>query len=320
MNKPDSHQPSDLDEVLANAPAHEAERLREVWALAGDEEAGDFPQPEAIDRIWNALETATTSPKAPRPRPARAPRRRAQLRPWMAIAATLLIGAIGLVLWLQPVTHTAPLGERLTVSLPDGSTVELNSGTSLRHDGLFGQQRVVHLEGEAFFDVVNDERPFIVHTFNAQVAVLGTRFNVKAWSQSIDPGTTVTLEEGRVALAPSAQPEQAVELTPGQTYRIAEVKHQPASPNQEAVMAATAWRNDELFFKGQWLGVILEDLERRYAVALMADPQTLARKEMTLVMRYPTTVETVIRDICTVLNLNYRETANGYEIYVTPPE
>ena len=135
MNKHDQHRPSDLDKILTGEPAHEADRLREVWALAGSEEDTDFPKPEAIERVWQTLETVAASQEEPKPRPRReraARRRRARLRPWMAVTATFLIGAIGLALWLQPVTRTAPLGQRMAVLLPDGSQVELNSGTTLR--------------------------------------------------------------------------------------------------------------------------------------------------------------------------------------------
>ncbi len=322
MNKHNQHRPSDLDKVLTGEPAHEADRLREVWALAGSEEATEFPKLEAIERVWQTLETVAASHEEPNPRPRlerTSRRRRARLRPWMAVAATFLIGAIGLALWLQPVTRTAPLGQRMAVLLPDGSQVELNSGTTLHYARRFGQQRVVHLEGEAFFDVVNEDRPFIIHTFNAQVAVLGTRFNVRAWRRSMDPGTTVTLAEGRVALAPSERPEQAVELEPGQTHRIAREPRQAGPPDSAAVGVATAWRNGDLDFRDQWLGVILEDIERRFAVALTVTPQTLARKQMTLVWRNPVRVEAVIRDLCVALKLNYRETSNGYEIYTDTP-
>ncbi len=316
MNKDDHHK--DLDEILAGEPSHEAERLREVWALAGSEEAADFPNPEAIERVWQALETGTASDEKPkpRPRPERASTlRRVRLRPWMAVAAVFLIGAFGVVLWLQPVTRTAPLGQRIAVSLPDGSQVELNSGSTVRYARRFGQERVVDLEGEAFFDVVSEARPFIVHTFNAQVSVLGTRFNARAWSRSMDPATTVTLEEGRVALTPSARPEQGVELEPGQTYRIGSAMRQPIPPDDITVDVATAWRKGELVFKDQWLGVILEDVERHFDRDLTLTPRSLARKQLTFASRNPASIEAVIRDICVGLKLNYRKTSTGYEIY-----
>ena len=203
MNKHDQQRSSDLEKVLVQEPHHEADRLREVWDLAGSNESADFPNPATIDRLWQSLDAFAESHESPPPRVDRrgsSKLRLVRLRPWMAIAATLLIGAtVGvLALSMSPVVKTAAPGQRLAVTLPDGSRIELNNGTTVRYARRFGKQRIVHLEGEAFFDVVEAERPFIVHTFNARVAVLGTQFNVRAWSQSMDPGTTVTLESGHV--------------------------------------------------------------------------------------------------------------------------
>ena len=61
MNTHDQHRPPDLDKVLAGAPHHEAVRLREVWDLAGREEATDFPNAVAIERVWQSLENFAAS-------------------------------------------------------------------------------------------------------------------------------------------------------------------------------------------------------------------------------------------------------------------
>ena len=320
MNNNHQHHPDDLDRVLAEVPRAEAERLRAAWALAEDEAATDFPDPAAIEQVWQSLESFAASEEAPpvRPHAERAPRlRRVRVRPWMAVAATVLIGgALGVwAWWMQPVVETAPPGQRLAVALSDGSQIVLNSGATVRYARRFGEARVVHLEGEASFDVAKETRPFIVHTFNAQVTVLGTRFNVRAWSRSIDPATTVALETGRVALAPTGRPDQAVELEPGQIHRIGQIAHELTPPDTEALARAMAWQNGDLLFKDQWLGVILEDVERRFDVTLTAHPASLHRRSLELAIRNPANAEAVIRDICTALNLRFRETSNGYEIY-----
>ncbi len=319
MNKQDRHRPSDLEAVLAGEPRHEAERLREAWELIGSQEPADFPDPAAIERVWQALESGTAADETNTPRfgADRAARgRRVSRRPWMALAATLLVGvAVGVALWLRPVVETAAPGQRLAVTLPDGSQVELNSGTTLRYARRFGQERLVHLDGEAFFDVAEVEWPFVVRTFNAQITVLGTRFNVRAWPRSMDPGTAVTLEAGRVLLAPAGSPERAVALAPGQTRRILPDRREAPLPDTVAAGWATAWRRGDLVFKDQWLGVILEDVERRFAVDVAVEPFSLRQRRLTLAWRSPSSAEAVIRDVTVALGLNYRETSNGYEIY-----
>ena len=148
---------------------------------------------------------------------------------------------------------------------------------------------------------------------------MGKRIKVRAWSWGIDPGTTVALESGRVALSPAPKQEQAVVLEPGQTYRIAENAHEPPLPDSVAVERATAWRQGDLIFKDQWLGIILEDVERRFAVDLILTPSTLRQKPMTVSLRNPTNAAAVIRGICVVLGIKYWETSNVYEIYAPAP-
>ena len=80
-----------------------------------------------------------------------------------------------------------PRGGENTVILADGTTVHLNAGSKLTYPVRFaGKRRVVALEGEAYFDVVKDEtRPFIVQTHLGEVTVLGTAFNINAYTMRL---------------------------------------------------------------------------------------------------------------------------------------
>mgnify|MGYP004534593255 CR=1 FL=1 len=82
--------------------------------------------------------------------------------------------------------------------LADGSLVIMNSESRLRYPVEFsGEQREVYLEGEACFEVAKDTaRPFVVHTANASVCVLGTLFNISAYDE--EDNTEVTLVNGKV--------------------------------------------------------------------------------------------------------------------------
>lgn len=75
-----------------------------------------------------------------------------------------------------------PAGQRMSVTLSDGTQVQLNGNSRIEYPVIFSRkQRNVKLSGEAFFEVKHDERhPFIVETFASKVEVLGTRFNVYA--------------------------------------------------------------------------------------------------------------------------------------------
>jgi len=96
-------------------------------------------------------------------------------------------------------TITTRNGEMYQVVLPDGSKVWLNTGSSLTFDSdlLNSEKRIVRLLGEGYFEVSKRDRPFIVTTASQQVRVLGTHFNINAYSESKGLVRT-TLVEGRV--------------------------------------------------------------------------------------------------------------------------
>ena len=81
-------------------------------------------------------------------------------------------------------TITVPAGQRINITLVDGTNVWLNARTSLSYPVKFGKNnRQVVLDGEAYFDVTKDKsKPFIVQTDNYNVEVLGTKFDVNAYS------------------------------------------------------------------------------------------------------------------------------------------
>lgn len=82
----------------------------------------------------------------------------------------------------------APNGQRLKLTLPDGTGVQLNSGSVIEYPSVFGKDvRRIRLSGEAMFDVThNEEQPFVVETFASDIRVLGTRFNVVANENASD--------------------------------------------------------------------------------------------------------------------------------------
>ena len=88
-----------------------------------------------------------------------------------------------------------PAGQRMQMTLADGSHVQLNAGTTLEYPVVFDRKaRRVKLSGEALFEVTHDSsHPFIVETFATDIQVLGTKFNVLA-----DSGSELFFEHHRV--------------------------------------------------------------------------------------------------------------------------
>jgi len=91
-----------------------------------------------------------------------------------------------------------PLGSRTQVTLPDGSKVWLNAGSTLKYNQDFiKDKRIVYLDGEAYFEVVKyNNIPFYVNTSHLNITVLGTKFNVRSYSD--DKTIETTLVEGKV--------------------------------------------------------------------------------------------------------------------------
>src|SRR5690606_33142812 len=108
--------------------------------------------------------------------------------------------------------HT-PKGGNFQLTLPDGTLVSMNAGSSLSYPLWFGnKERRVTLSGEAYFDVSHDaERPFHVVSGDIDVQVLGTRFNMTAYRD--EPGAAVTLETGRVEVS---RGDHSLTLAPGE--------------------------------------------------------------------------------------------------------
>ena len=114
------------------------------------------------------------------------------LRRWSAAAAAVVLLAFGGYYFHAArdfsrqgerlLSVSVPYGQRVSLTLQDGTSVWLNAGTTLRYPALFtGRERRVEIEGEARFEVVHDAKhPFIVRTYACDVEVLGTKFNVVA--------------------------------------------------------------------------------------------------------------------------------------------
>ena len=111
-----------------------------------------------------------------------------------------------------------PRGETFKVVLSEGTEVFLNSDSRLAYPTIFkGKERVVSLEGEAYFKVAKDAaHPFIVKSGNLQIRVLGTEFNVRSYSPT---DVRVTLITGKVAVSDTCG-VHSVEMVPGQSVQL----------------------------------------------------------------------------------------------------
>lgn len=155
----------------------------------------------------------------------------------------------------------AAYGETKHVILPDSSEVWLNAGSSIDYPSSFKQvNRLLKLDGEAYFSIRKDEeKPFIVNTQNLSVRVLGTKFNVKAYSN--DSRTVATLTSGKVEVKTNS--DQTRILEPDQQF-IFDNKTGSIDVARVSADDMMAWTTGQLVFSDATLNDIFQTLERRF--------------------------------------------------------
>lgn len=153
-------------------------------------------------------------------------------------------------------TLVVPKAGTYRIVLSDGSKVWINALSELRFPVRFAEdERKVMVKGEAFFEVVHDaDRPFRVEVNGMEVEVLGTQFNVNAYTD----GVTTTLIEGAVKVSAG---QQEFRLSPGeQSY----VDGGYIRVQQADVAKAIAWQQGEFYFKSDKLTDVMDELARWY--------------------------------------------------------
>lgn len=164
---------------------------------------------------------------------------------------------------------TVPNSKIFTIVLPDKSKVMLNSGSTLKYLNNFSnaKRRNVLLEGEAYFEVTKNKKlPFIVHTKDLNVKVLGTKFNVSSYQN--DKNSSVFLEEGSVSINKSSEginPEKSIILKPKQRLII---QKKQLIINEVSTKKYVAWKKRELYFKNDRFEDIVKKMERYYDMTI----------------------------------------------------
>jgi transmembrane sensor len=231
------------------------------------------------------------------------------------VAAVALIVLSALFLFV-PRTATVPYGEMALLELPDGTEIEMNSGTSIRYSRLYRfTDRRVQLNGEAYFIVAEHAHPFIVDANGVSVEVTGTRFNVRSWRDDPSAETTVTVSGGQVLFYPHHNKENQISLVSGESSRWNPGLAEPSEPESVTIEDFLAWRDQRFVFRDQTLISILRELERRYNTSIELDVPGIEHSTLTAYYSQQVPLEAVLDDICTVKGLRYTQTTNGYRIF-----
>lgn len=169
---------------------------------------------------------------------------------------------------IKPITHTVktPRGGQFQITLLDGSKVWLNAASQLTYtlDKDIGE-RVVELEGEAYFEVAKDEeRPFKVYSHGQVIEVLGTHFNVNSYAD--EPATKTTLIEGAVKIVETTNGQSTI-LNPGQQAELH--SNHRLRVSQVNLDEAVAWKNGKFNFNNADIEHISRQLARWYNVGVI---------------------------------------------------
>ena len=162
-----------------------------------------------------------------------------------------------------------PQGSQSKVVLSDGTEVCLNSGSILEYEPGFGRTgtREVRLVGEGYFQVSKDPaKPFIVHTNDIHVKVLGTVFNMRAYSN--DYVIEVSLIEGKVNVFSQSETSGNVILRPNERLTYDKDSKKMWTDNVDAKRFAQ-WTTGRLNFVNASLVDIMKDIERKYNVRIV---------------------------------------------------
>lgn len=293
------------------------EKLRQAWEISGELE---LDQNE--DKAWNRLSERIGTPshlklhrlnnhptesrgegespeqdntKLPRFNPGYS----GKWQSWVAAACLLVVGVLYLLYRygdFQEPSHTADIskmkevvaerGERMYLTLDDGTSIVLNSASVIRYPAHFnGPNREIELEGEAFFSVArNEQKPFLVHTDDAVIRVLGTKFNVNAYSYF--NRVEVVVEDGKVSVttdslsAKQAVPTPKVVLNQGE-YTMVKEGVAPTVPRNVDLDRYLGWINGDLIFEATPLDVVIRRLELYYNRDFMVTDSTLLSRRLT---------------------------------------
>ena len=171
---------------------------------------------------------------------------------------------------------SVPLGQMSQLKLPDGSKIYLNSGTVFKYPTTFGKKnREVFIDGEAFMEISkNKHKPFVVNAANFTVKVLGTSFNVSAYSG--DEQASITLIEGSVQLQ-SKEKGWNKNMVPGEIATVSNGN----KPIVEQVDTEfyTSWTEGKITFRKETLQEIAKKLERWYNVDIRFGDEQLKQFE-----------------------------------------
>ena len=295
----------------------------------------DQNDPETEEAYLNHIERLKTAI------PAGERSSRKNLLPYMVILISILV----LIFFGMPKRSIPPTlpsiseistkaGSKTKLVLPDGSRVWLNAKTKLTYDENFGKElREVKLTGEAFFEVVRDSlKPFLIHTSNMDLKVLGTTFNVKSY-----PGeqtSEASLISGSLEISLTARNKQKIILRPSEKLVISNdsvplshktisgksvvqpiisIKNLTHFEEADSIIIETSWVKNQLVFQDESFKEIALKMEKWYGVVINFEQPELTQLRFTGIFEKET-IDQALYALSISEPFKYNITQNGIRI------
>jgi transmembrane sensor len=262
------------------------ERIRAAFSRWIDKSPEHHAAYVAVDRAWQLARSSEHDTRilALRHEAAlRLTRRSVHQRRWQgwAAAAAIALVVVGVLLAVLPTTllgslsgasvvqknhYRTGIGERLSLTLEDGSQVTLNTDSVLRPAFDANERRVVLERGQALFEVAkNPARPFVVETAKRRFVAVGTAFDVRIAGERVQ----VTMLEGavRVERKGPEDSDPADQITAGEQLTVMdENQHRIRLPELDRV---TSWRRGQVIFEASRLADAVDEINRYSATQIV---------------------------------------------------
>lgn len=268
---------------LRQSPLHVKELL---LALAVDDALDGMDSEKRID--LEALIASASANVVPLPsNGALASTPRKPTRKVWPIAATAAAAALAFIaVFWNPLsllsggsTYATALGEQRVVALEDGSVVYLNTQSRVRETYSSTARDIYLLEGQAIFQVKHDtSRPFRVHSDNAVVQAVGTKFDVRR----VDGGVEVAVIEGVVKVSPAndapSAPSSSQKLAAGESLSVDAKSGRTSAPQPIDINDVSAWQLRRLVFRKQTLATIAAEFNRYNRVKIRIEDEAVGAR------------------------------------------
>lgn len=209
-------------------------------------------------------------------------------------------------------------GKPSTILLSDGSKVSLNTATTFRYPtGFSDKEREVFLDGEAYFEVKEDAlKPFVVKLKDQHITVLGTTFNIEAYTE--ENYSIVTLLSGSISLETFNEKQESVSNQLMKPNQRAYFDRQSGIVSLESVDASLSnvWMNGEYKFRDEPLCLILKRLENYYGITIYLESESLRNIKYTGTFNVNQPIREVLKIINYEKQFTFSELNKENEIYI----